>query len=76
MSVTYLCRYCDMLIGQIEDERVTEFQLGFHLLTPEERKDIISYDSDGQTTVRVICESCQEMLDRNPEMSLLARPFH
>ena len=38
MSVTYLCRYCDMLIGQIEDERVTEFQLGFHLLTPEERK--------------------------------------
>ncbi|MDA8353125.1 MAG: anti-sigma-F factor Fin family protein [Firmicutes bacterium] len=75
MTVKYLCRYCDAAIGYIDDDQVTEMQLGFHWLTPEERKDIISYDPDGQTTVRVVCESCQEMLNRNPELSLLTRPF-
>ncbi|SMO81097.1 anti-sigma-F factor Fin family protein [Melghirimyces algeriensis] len=75
MAVKYLCRYCDTMIGTIDNEEVTELQLGFHWLTPKERKDIISYDPSGQTTVRVVCETCQEMLNRNPELSLLSRPF-
>ncbi|PTX55240.1 uncharacterized protein DUF2757 [Melghirimyces profundicolus] len=75
MEVNYFCRYCNSTIGRIDHDGVTEVQLGFHWLTPEERKDIISYDSDGRTTVRVVCETCQEMLNRNPELSLLSRPL-
>ena len=60
MAIQYVCRYCRTPIGRIEDDRVTEMQLGFHWLTPEERKDIISYELDGEIRVQVVCETCQE----------------
>lgn len=75
MTVKYLCRYCDAAIGYIDDDQVTEMQLGFHWLTPEERKDIISYEINGEIRVQVVCETCQEMLQYNPELSLLPDPF-
>lgn len=75
MAIQYVCRYCRTPIGRIEDDRVTEMQLGFHWLTPEERKDIISYELDGEIRVQVICDTCQEMLQYNPELSLLPNPF-
>ncbi|MDR6227106.1 anti-sigma-F factor Fin [Desmospora profundinema] len=71
----YRCRYCNHLIGQIEDDRVTELDLGFHRLTPAERRDIIVDEPEGHTQVNVVCETCQDMLERNPELSLLSRPF-
>ncbi len=69
MSIKYVCRYCGKEIGEIDDGNVTEFQLGFHFLTPEERKHIISYEADGDTVAKIICEYCQEALERNPELS-------
>jgi len=75
MAIQYVCRYCWTPIGRIEDDHVTEMQLGFHWLTPEERKDIISYELDGEIRVQVICDTCQEMLQYNPELSLLPNPF-
>nr|WP_107728484.1 anti-sigma-F factor Fin [Desmospora activa] len=75
MMMEYRCRYCNHLIGQIEDDLVTELDLGFHRLTPAERRDIIIDDGDGHTHVKVVCESCQEMLERNPDLLLLSRPF-
>ncbi|OYD06365.1 anti-sigma-F factor Fin family protein [Paludifilum halophilum] len=75
MAITYTCRYCNTHIGRIDDDRVTELQLGFHWLTPDERRDIISYDAAGHSHVRVICETCQEMLEKNPELTLLSHPF-
>jgi len=75
MSVVYTCRHCQMSIGRIEQSHVTEDQLGFHFLTPEERRDIISYDLEGNVTVRVICDFCKEALDIHPELSLLSNPL-
>lgn len=75
MAITYMCRYCNSLLGQIDNEEITEMKLGFHQLTPNERQDIISYDAKGHTLVRVVCESCQEMLEKNPELLLLPHPF-
>ncbi|WP_373285962.1 anti-sigma-F factor Fin [Marinithermofilum abyssi] len=74
MTVTYTCRYCRSTVGKI-DESVNEMRLGFHWLTPEERKDIISYDMNGDTHVRVVCETCQDMLEKNPDLLLLKNPF-
>ncbi|WP_248929097.1 anti-sigma-F factor Fin family protein [Paenibacillus hamazuiensis] len=71
MSVKYICRHCQTLIGQLEDKHVNESLLGFHFLTPEERRDIISYDLNGDTTVKVVCDYCKEALEANPELSLL-----
>lgn len=75
MSVKYICRHCLTFMGEINESAVTEQQLGFHFLTPAERRDIISYNMDGDVTVKVVCEYCREALEANPELSLLASPL-
>jgi hypothetical protein len=75
MSVKYICRHCLTFVGEINTGAVSEQQLGFHFLTPEERRDIISYNMDGDVTVKVICDYCKEALEANPELSLLVSPL-
>lgn len=71
MAINYVCRHCRTFIGRIESDQVTESQLGFQFLTPDERRDIIAYNSNGDTTVRITCDYCKEALDSNPELTLL-----
>lgn len=75
MSIKYVCRHCQTPIGEIASAEVSEFQLGFHFLTPEERSDIISYSLNGDVTVRVVCDYCREALAANPELSLIGNPL-
>jgi hypothetical protein len=75
MSVKYICRYCRTSIGEIASNQISEFQLGFHFLTPEERSDIISYNTNGDVTVRVVCSYCGEALEANPELTLVGSPL-
>jgi hypothetical protein len=62
-------------LGEINSSDISESQLGFHFLTPEERRDIIAYNVDGDVTVKVICDYCREALATNPELSLLGSPL-
>ncbi|MCR8645866.1 anti-sigma-F factor Fin family protein [Paenibacillus sp. N1-5-1-14] len=75
MTIKYMCPHCQTNLGEIQGSAVTEYQLGFHFLTPEERSDIISYDLDGDVTVRVVCDYCKEALHTNPELSLIGNPL-
>jgi hypothetical protein len=75
MSIKYICRHCHTKIGELDERQASESLLGFHFLTPEERQSIISYDLNGDTTVKVVCEYCKEALDANPELSLLGSPL-
>ncbi|MDF2960565.1 MAG: hypothetical protein K0S39_2300 [Paenibacillus sp.] len=75
MAVKYFCRHCQTLIGELDQHHVSEELLGFHFLTPEERRDIISYNPNGDVTVKVVCDYCKEALDSNPELSLLTSPL-
>jgi hypothetical protein len=75
MSVKYICRHCLTFVGEINAGSISEQQLGFHFLTPEERRDIISYNMDGDVTVKVVCDYCREALEANPELSLLVSPL-
>ncbi|MCD9026271.1 anti-sigma-F factor Fin family protein [Cohnella silvisoli] len=75
MAVNYICRHCSMSLGRFEDGEVPEYRLGLHFLTPEERKRIIAYNSNGDVTVRVICEYCSQTLDAHPELALLSNPL-
>ncbi|WP_019536486.1 anti-sigma-F factor Fin family protein [Paenibacillus ginsengihumi] len=75
MSVKYICRHCQTPIGEISQGEVSEFRLGFHFLTPDERRDIISYNLNGDVIVKVVCDYCKEALDANPELSLLTSPL-
>jgi len=62
-------------MGMIDGRDITEQQLGFHFLTPEERSDIISYNLNGDVTVKVVCDFCREALDANPELLLVSNPL-
>jgi hypothetical protein len=75
VSVTYVCRHCQMKIGQLDQHYAKEDLLGFHFLTPEERQSIISYNPNGDVTVKVVCDYCKEALEANPELSLLISPL-
>lgn len=75
MTIHYVCKYCNMPLGEIANENVTEVQLGFHFLTPEERSDIITYNSNGEVTVKLVCDYCHEALQSNPELSLVSSPL-
>lgn len=75
MSVKYICKHCEQVIGEIENNVASEYQLGFHFLTPEERRDIISYNPNGDVTVKLICDYCREALEANPELSLISNPL-
>jgi hypothetical protein len=75
MTVTYICRHCQTWIGELAQNHVSEELLGFHFLTPEERQSIISYNPNGDVTVKVICDYCKEALDSNPELSLVVSPL-
>lgn len=75
MNVNYVCRHCRAKMGQIEGDAVSEARLGLHFLTPEERRDIISYDSNGNMSVQVVCDYCAEALEANPELSLIGNPL-
>ncbi|MDB5052390.1 MAG: hypothetical protein JWM44_440 [Bacilli bacterium] len=75
MSVKYICRHCQTMIGVITNDLVSEFQLGFHFLTPEERSDIISYNLNGDVTVKLVCNYCGEALAANPELMLIGNPL-
>mgnify|MGYP001217443755 CR=1 FL=1 len=75
MAVNYVCKHCKTPIGSIDRPEVTEQQLGFHFLTPEERGDIISYDSNGDVTVNIVCEYCNEALHTNPDLHMVGNPL-
>lgn len=76
MAIYYYCRHCNVQVGKIEETLVSATQLGFDHLTAEEKKEMIDYDSDGNVYVKVICEDCQEALERNPLLHLYGNIIH
>ncbi|RKD22797.1 hypothetical protein BEP19_11150 [Ammoniphilus oxalaticus] len=69
MSIKYVCPYCKSIHGHIEASQVSEMQLGWHFLTPEERKHIISYEAGGDLVAHVTCDYCSEAVQRHPELT-------
>ncbi len=73
--IKYVCKHCGQYLGEINPENVSEEQLGLHTLTPRERKSIITYDINGDLIAKVVCEYCQEALEKNPELNLISNPL-
>lgn len=62
-------------MGKIENSFVPEHRLGFHSLTDDERKDIITYNLNGDIEVQLVCDYCNEALSNNPELNLVNNPL-
>jgi len=63
-----------MVLGAFS-RNVPEYRLGLQFLTPEERRRIITYHSNGDITVRVICDYCSQTLESHPELALQSNPL-
>lgn len=60
MTITYICPHCRMEMGRVERTWWSEFRLGFPMLTDEERNAMVAYHPDGDMTVSVSCEHCEQ----------------
>ncbi|MDX9871988.1 MAG: DUF2757 family protein [Clostridia bacterium] len=59
MRLIYICDECGKYIDEIEMGNLNEARLGFDVLTPEERDDLVHLDWSREVgTVRAICDSC------------------
>ncbi|MBD1372462.1 DUF2757 family protein [Hazenella sp. IB182357] len=76
MHLQYICRSCNQYLGMIDPKEVTDRQLGFDRLTPDERKDIITSDAHGNTFVRVTCEVCQDVLEKQSNSHVEGNYIH
>lgn len=75
MSVNYVCKHCHTLIGRIEDASVDKNRLGFNLLTRDEQNHYVQEHDNGDITVRMTCDYCQQAYQLNPELYGLASPL-
>ncbi|WP_339060693.1 anti-sigma-F factor Fin [Tepidibacillus marianensis] len=70
--IKYVCRHCGHHLGSFDSLVAHDERLGLNSLTTQERENIISYESNGDIIANVVCEYCQEALERNPELMLLS----
>lgn len=73
--IKYICKYCGQKLGQVEHNELFKSRLGIEILTPEELDSIVIYEDNGDIIVKVVCEFCEEALDKNPELFLLTNPL-
>ena len=66
MSITFKCRHCKHVIGELDQKIVSTSNLGFDQLSDEDQSEMIEYHSNGDVSVYAICESCEMSLEHHP----------
>ncbi|WP_028988480.1 anti-sigma-F factor Fin [Thermicanus aegyptius] len=74
MTVRYKCRSCKTVMAEFPEESL-EISLHLGALSPEERAEKVIEDEEGNKTVYLLCEYCQEAILNHPELSLLSSPL-
>lgn len=66
VSITFKCRHCTRVIGELDQRIVNTSNLGFDQLSLEEQKEMIKFHHNGDISVYAICESCEVSLEHHP----------
>ncbi len=76
MDIVYYCKHCRSFLGTIDGTKTSFGSLGFSILTPDEREDIMEFDAVNQTIyVKTVCEFCETALREHPELLLTPTPL-
>lgn len=67
MAIRYTCRHCDTEIGTLPFESAKETILLLQKMDEGEEERFLTYEQDGELTVRCICEQCEQSLQRFPD---------
>lgn len=63
MRLLYLCERCEKFIEELDVDVVDETQLGFDMLTGEEKEELVHLNWErGVGTVKTICDDCYLIL--------------
>ncbi|GEL78257.1 anti-sigma-F factor Fin [Tenuibacillus multivorans] len=68
MAVQMKCRHCQQSMGSIEDEHRVYDIIAQQPLSVEEQHDLMTENEEGQKTLNVVCEHCEEILTQNPNL--------
>ncbi|MFC7061766.1 anti-sigma-F factor Fin [Halobacillus seohaensis] len=66
MKILYKCRHCQGQVGKLDRNQVEVSELGLECLTPDDQREMITYDHEGNLNIRTICDSCEQSLEQNP----------
>jgi len=67
MAIRYKCRHCETEIGTLPFESAKETILQLQKMDEGEEERYLTYEQDGELTVRCICEQCEQSLQRFPD---------
>ncbi|MFJ7936804.1 anti-sigma-F factor Fin [Sporosarcina sp. NPDC096371] len=67
MAIRYTCRHCETEIGTLPFESVKETILQLQKTDEGQEDQFLTYEKDGDLTVRCICEQCEQSLLRFPD---------
>lgn len=73
--IRYVCKYCGQELGILNNYEIHNFKLGLENLTTSERESIITYEMNGDIVVKIVCEFCEDALNKNPELLLISNPL-
>lgn len=60
MNLVYYCNQCNATIDRlnVDAEEITEDKLGFSILTPAEKEDIIN-ETEDEIEIGIVCDNCE-----------------
>lgn len=67
MAIRYKCRHCETEIGSLPFETAQGTILLLQKMDEEEEERFLTYEMDGELTVRCICEHCEQSLRSFPD---------
>lgn len=73
MAIRYTCRHCDTEIGSLPFESAKELIVEIQQLDDGRGERFITFENDGEVTVRCICEQCEQSLLAFPDYYTLAK---
>ncbi len=73
MAIRYTCRHCETEIGTLPFESAKETVLLLQKMDEGEVEHFLTYELDGELTVRCICEQCEQSLRSFPDYYTLKK---
>ncbi|KXH86823.1 anti-sigma-F factor Fin [Sporosarcina sp. HYO08] len=73
MAIRYTCRHCDTEIGSLPFESAKELIVEIQQLDEGKGERFLTFENDGEVTVRCICEQCEQSLRTFPDYYTLAK---
>ncbi|WP_181351151.1 anti-sigma-F factor Fin family protein [Thalassobacillus sp. CUG 92003] len=67
MSIIYVCRHCQQTVGELNHYDTDTSRLGLERLSAEDHREMVEYHGNGDISIRITCEDCEQALTDHPQ---------